>query len=63
MKDGIVLFYCQDEILYPVALTAEQQQILEMTASLFSPLTVVSNKPQGKAVNLLNRQKGAVTTE
>ncbi len=55
MKDGIVLFYCKDDILYPVALTAEQQQILEMTSSLFSPLKVVQDRPQGKAVNLMEK--------
>ncbi|NHN33514.1 hypothetical protein [Paenibacillus agricola] len=57
MKDGIVLFYCKDSVLYPVALTEEQQYTLDFTASLLSPLTVVFDKPQGSAVNLLGKSK------
>ncbi|WP_202916178.1 hypothetical protein [Paenibacillus mesophilus] len=58
MKDQPVLFYCKDGILYPVALTAEQHQILETTVKLlFAPLTIV-NKPQGEAVNLLGKYDG-----
>lgn len=53
MKDGPVLFYCKDGILYPVALSAEQHDIFEFTCRLFSPIKVVTDKPQGKAVNLL----------
>ncbi|WP_169507484.1 hypothetical protein [Paenibacillus harenae] len=56
MKDGIVLFYNMGGILYPVALTQEQQQILEMTASLFSPITIVKDKPLGKVINLLEKK-------
>jgi hypothetical protein len=57
MKDQPVLFYCKNGILYPVALTEEQQQVFEMTVHLFAPLTLV-NKPQGKAVNLLGKSDG-----
>lgn len=57
MKDGVVLFYCKDGDLYPVALDLEQQQILDITCRLFNPLTVVMDKPQGKAVNLLGDRK------
>lgn len=56
MKDQPVLFYCKDGILYPVALTAEQHQIFKMTVRLLEPLTLI-NKPQGTAVNLLDRGK------
>ncbi|MEC0241688.1 hypothetical protein P4H66_17890 [Paenibacillus dokdonensis] len=58
MKNQPVLFYCKDGTLYPVALTQEQQQMFEMTVSLISPLKVISDKPQGQAVNLLpNREE------
>jgi hypothetical protein len=53
LKDGIVLFYCKDGVLYPVALTEEQQWTLEMTAKLLSPIKVVFDKPQGQAINLV----------
>jgi hypothetical protein len=55
MKDGVALFYIKDGILYPVSLTEEQYEILQITASLFSPLTIVTDKPQGQAVNLLSK--------
>ena len=57
MKDGVVLMYCKDGVLYPVALTEEQNNMLQITASLFSPLKVVKDKPQGQAVNLLKGEK------
>lgn len=55
MKDGAVLMYCKDGVLYPVALTAEQNEILQITARIFAPLNVVMNKPQGKVINLSSK--------
>jgi hypothetical protein len=55
MKDGVALMYIKDGILYPVALTQEQYDILQFTARLFEPLKII-DKPQGKAVNLLNKK-------
>jgi hypothetical protein len=52
VKDGAVLMYCKDGVLYPVALSAEQNEVLQITARIFAPLNVVMNKPQGKVVNL-----------
>lgn len=57
MKDQAVLMYCKDGILYPVALTEQQQMIFEMTASLLSPLTVVGDRPLGKVVNLTPKRE------
>ncbi|WP_338842101.1 hypothetical protein [Paenibacillus glucanolyticus] len=57
MKDGVVLFYCKDGILYPVALTEEQNSMLQFTAKLFEPLQVV-NIPQGPAINLNDKREG-----
>lgn len=51
MKDGMVIFYCKDDVIYPVALSVEQQQTLEIMEHLMSPLKIV-NKPQGPAINL-----------
>jgi hypothetical protein len=56
MKDGIALMYIKDGVMYPVALTQEQYDILQFTARLFEPITVI-NKPQGEAVNLLDKKK------
>jgi len=53
MKDGVVLMYCKDGVLYPVALTNEQNEMLQLSAQLFQPLKVVFDKPQGQAINLL----------
>ncbi|WP_180235729.1 hypothetical protein [Bacillus toyonensis] len=53
MEDGVVLMYCKDGVLYPVALTNEQNEMLQMSAMLFQPLKVVFDKPQGQAINLI----------
>ncbi|MGX5629062.1 hypothetical protein [Bacillus thuringiensis] len=53
MKDGVVLMYCKDRVLYPVALTNGQNEMLQFSAQLFEPLKVVFDKPQGQAINLL----------
>lgn len=55
MEDGVALMYIKDGVLYPVALTEEQNEVLQFTAKLFEPIKVV-NKPQGKAINLLERR-------
>ena len=57
MKDGPVLFYCKDGILYPVALTKEQYETFEFTLRLLAPIKVLINKPQGKAINLLEQEE------
>lgn len=57
MKDGVVLFYCKDGVLYPVALTEEQNSMLQLTAKIFEPLQVV-NIPQGPAINLTDKREG-----
>ncbi|WP_209121543.1 hypothetical protein [Alkalihalobacillus sp. BA299] len=56
MNNKVVLMYVMNDQIYPIALTEEQDQILQMTASLFAPLKVV-DKPQGKAVNLVEELK------
>lgn len=59
MKDGVVLFYCKDNTIYPVAFTEEQNELLQMTSSLFSPLKVIIDKPQGPAMNLVKARDGS----
>lgn len=56
MKDGVALMYIKDGVLYPVVLTEEQNEILQITARLFNPLKVMLDQPQGKAVNLLDKE-------
>ncbi|WP_180233365.1 hypothetical protein [Bacillus thuringiensis] len=56
MKDGAVLMYCNDGVLYPVALTNEQNKMLQFSSMLFQPLKVVFDKPQGKASNLIEEK-------
>jgi hypothetical protein len=56
MIDGVVLMYVKDDVLYPVAMTQEQYDILQFTAKLFEPLKII-DQPQGKVVNLLDEKK------
>lgn len=57
MKDGVILMYCKDGVLYPIALTNEQNEMLQMSSMLFQPLKVVFDKPQGQAINLMEGPK------
>lgn len=57
MKDGVVLMYCKDGVLYPVALTNEQNEMLQFSSMMFQPLKVVFDKPQGRAINLMEGKK------
>ncbi|MBU8567616.1 hypothetical protein KM914_14425 [Virgibacillus pantothenticus] len=42
-----VLFIDLEGTLYPVALSEEQQNLLTMSVSLFSPIKIIKDKPQG----------------
>ncbi|AFQ20043.1 hypothetical protein P9149_01950 [Bacillus thuringiensis] len=55
MKDGVILMYCKDGVLYPVALTNDQNEMLQLSSMMFQPLKVVFDKPQGQAVNLIKQ--------
>lgn len=57
MKDQAVLFYAMNGVLYPVALTEDQSNMLQMLVKVFEPLPVVQSHPQGEAVNLINQVK------
>lgn len=55
MKDGVVLMYVKDNTIYPVGMTQEQLDMLQlMVKGIFGeqPLKVI-DKPQGEAVNLM----------
>lgn len=60
MKDGLVLMYVKDGIIYPVALTQEEYQTLQFLGSMFSPITLISDKPQGTAINLIKNKNEVV---
>lgn len=50
-----VLFIDLEGTLYPVALSEEQQNLLTMSVSLFSPIKIIKDKPQGK-VTYFNKE-------
>lgn len=56
MKDGVVLMYIKDRILYPVALTEEQNDVLQFTAMLFNSMKVLVDQPIGQAINLAEKK-------
>jgi hypothetical protein len=56
-KDGLALFYIRDKTVYPVALTQEQVDMLDLVlAAALRTIKVVENKPVGKATNLINKE-------
>lgn len=53
VKDGIVITYVKDGVIYPVALsTSEYRMIESLVAGICNPLKVVFDQPQGTAVAL-----------
>lgn len=54
MKDGLILFYIKDNTVYPVVLSKEQDEMLQMLGNVITggePLKVL-DKPLGTAYNL-----------
>jgi hypothetical protein len=51
--DGFVLMYCQDGVIYPVALKESQCEMLDITLgmSLGGKVALIKDKPQGKIIN------------
>lgn len=57
MKDGLVLMYMKDEVLYPVAMTESQFNMLQFLGKTLEPIKIVFDQPQGSAVNLTQKKK------
>ena len=55
--DGVVLMYNQKGIIYPIALSKDQMEMLDLTIgmALGGKIALIKEKPQGNAVNLLNK--------
>lgn len=43
--------YLKDDEIYPIAMTKEQLEVLQLLGKMLEPIQVI-NKSQGKAVNL-----------
>jgi hypothetical protein len=52
MKDGVILMYMKEGVIYPVAMTEEQWGMLQLLAKTFEPIKVIFSEPQGEAINL-----------
>lgn len=55
VKDGLVLAYVKDGIVYPVAMTKDGYDMLQFMAPALNngqPLKVIADKPMGKAIDL-----------
>lgn len=58
IKDGLVLMYVKDNIIYPVALTQEQVNVFEVIQQVLpQPIKVMTNMPIGEAINLAKENK------
>jgi hypothetical protein len=57
--DGIVIMYCQDGVIYPIALTEDQMQLLDITVgmALGNKVSLIKNKAQGNAINYIAAAK------
>ncbi|AUN10404.1 MULTISPECIES: hypothetical protein [Clostridium] len=56
-KDGLALVYVKDSVAYPVALSKEQLEMLDITIGmcLSDGMKVIGDKPIGKVINLLEK--------
>lgn len=53
LKDGLILMYVKDNIVYPVALSGEQADEFDMLQLLIpQPIKIAFEHPQGKAIDL-----------
>ncbi|NFO71997.1 hypothetical protein FDC51_17935 [Clostridium botulinum] len=56
-NDGLVLMYCQKDVIYPVALSKEQLELLDITIGMWlsDGMKVIGDKPIGKVTDLLEK--------
>ncbi|MBY6799500.1 hypothetical protein FCV24_14030 [Clostridium botulinum] len=56
-KDGLALVYVKDSVAYPVALSKEQLEMLDITIGmcLSDGMKVIGDKPIGKVIKLLKK--------
>ncbi|MDF2902399.1 MAG: hypothetical protein K0S25_37 [Bacillus sp. (in: firmicutes)] len=58
LKDGFVIMFQNDGVIYPIALTQDQYDTAHFFLSaLISPVRIIKDQPQGKAVNLFGKKK------
>jgi hypothetical protein len=56
MRDGLILMYVKEGEVFPVAMTEEQYEMIQlMGGSILNGKIRLINEPQGKATNLLDR--------
>ncbi|WP_434302595.1 hypothetical protein [Clostridium botulinum] len=56
-KDGLALVYVKDAVAYPIALSKEQVELLDVTIGmcLSDGMKVIGDKPIGKVTNLFEK--------
>jgi hypothetical protein len=59
MKDGFILLYNKDNVLYPVALSNDEDSIIQLLikSALGGKVVLDKDNPQGTAVNLMEGRK------
>lgn len=59
MPDGLILMYVKDGTAYPIAMTRDQWDVLQFivpTMILNGKVRVIEDRPQGQAVNLIEKE-------
>jgi len=56
LEDGLILMYIKDGKIYPIAMSQEQYDLLQVLGKAFEPIKVI-DKPQGEAVNLVGTKE------
>jgi hypothetical protein len=57
-SDGFVIMYCQDGVIYPVALNRSEVEMLDITIGMsLKKVSLIKEKPQGEVVDLLDKTR------
>lgn len=52
-SDGLMLAYVKDGVVYPIALSEENLEMLDLTIGMMLKEITLINKPMGKVISLL----------
>jgi len=60
MKDGLIVMYMKNDVLYPVGMSEEEFKMLQFLGNAIFPegVKVGFDKPQSTAINLAETKQG-----
>ena len=56
VNEKVVLMFVRNDVMYPVAMTESQLELLQLLVKPLEPIRVLSDSPQGSIVNLAGKR-------